>query len=170
MGVKTFSEWICAWFEDRVVSSDAPLVRVASLGSFDDIDNTAAIVIPKSGWSVTDAPLVNTAASCTKALHATKCNVCTGFTASLVGNDDTAPTAGKKVKVSVYDGTVVANVKLYSVIMNLPKVAGDCRIVSVSGLWIVGTVGTEMTLAFDSAGGANTFESVAMTGVQILVS
>ena len=117
-------------------------------------------------WTQVHFPAANTQATTSKAAGAAGVrHVCTGITAVLAGNT-TAPAAAQ-VNVVLRDGASGAGTIKWQAVITLPAIAGAMNGITRSGLFIVGTAATAMTLEFSGAAGANTFESVSMEGVDI---
>ena len=114
-------------------------------------------------WSVTHAPAVNTVATATKAAGAAGVrHICTGVSARIVAGT-TAPAAIQGT-LNLRDGASGAGSILASWTVVLAAAIGARDEVNLTGLHVVGTAATAMTLEFVAAGGANTFESVALFG------
>jgi hypothetical protein len=115
-------------------------------------------------WAVTHTPAANTQATASQASAGSGIkNVCTGILVTLAAGAS-APTAVNGT-VNLRDGATGAGDVLWSATLSLAAVAGDnAPAIALSGLWIEGTAATAMTLEFAAAGGANTVQSVAMTG------
>lgn len=113
-------------------------------------------------WAVRDRPAVNVQASIVRAAGAAGVrHVATGLTVVLAAGA-TAPTA-VNIAVELLDGVTV----VWDATISLPATAGAMNGIALSGLHIPGTAATSMTLRFSAAGGANTFESVALQGIDI---
>lgn len=114
---------------------------------------------PLSTWSVTNTPAANTQATVTKAAGGTTVrHVATSITACFVGTVTAAP-----VQINLRDGASGAGTILRTWFIGIPTAnGGDC--VNLSGLNITGSANTAMTLEFVAAGGANTNETVTLTG------
>lgn len=115
-------------------------------------------------WTITNDPAVNTAATVSRAagtggaIHVADC-----ATATFVANT-TAPAAAV-VTVVIRDGATGAGTIVWSADMALTATAGVAATpVQLCGLNINGTANTAMTVEFTAAGGANTFETVGLTG------
>lgn len=138
------------------------------------IDN-ATLAVTQSGlwkwagpagtiWSAHHIPAANAQATITKAsAGASTKNVCTGLTVALASSSTTAP-AAVQLTVSLIDGATGGGTYLWRTVISLPAVAGAVSAFVLRGLWIPGSDATAMTLEFSAAGGANTIESVSMTG------
>jgi hypothetical protein len=114
-------------------------------------------------FTVTNNPAANTAATCTHAAVTGKQHVCQ--TIHVTFNAGAAAPTAVQVSVVLRDGPSNSGTVLWSSQMALPAVAGQASpVVEQSGLAIQGTTGNAMTLEFTAAGGANTFETVALTG------
>jgi hypothetical protein len=118
-------------------------------------------------WYVHHIPAANTVATITQASAggSTK-NVCTGFTVTLAAQA-TAPTANQ-ITVSLIDGATGGTTYLWRSVIAIPATAGAVTAFVKTGAWFVGTAATAMTLEFSAAGGANTIESVSMSGTTTL--
>lgn len=119
-----------------------------------------------SVWTQVHVPAANVTATKSQGAGASGVrNVCTSITAVIVATA-TAPTA-VQVNVSLIDGASGGTTYLWRAALSLPATAGETRGVALSNLWLPGTAATAMTLEFSGAGGANTVESVSMSGVTI---
>lgn len=115
-------------------------------------------------WTIANDPAVNTAATASKAagtggaVHVADC-----VTATFVANT-TAPAAAVVTAV-IRDGATGAGTILWSADLGVTATAGlSSTPIYLCGLNINGTANTAMTVEFTAAGGANTFETVAVTG------
>lgn len=95
-----------------------------------------------------------------------KRNVCTGFTFTLTAGASAIAAAAPLI-VSVIDGAAGGTTYLYRSYINIPATAAGMVAIVRSGLWLVGTQATALTVEFSAAGGTNSYESVAMDGVII---
>ena len=118
--------------------------------------------LPRDAWTAMQVQTANVQATVTKAAVASIRNVCTAIT--VVGaSGATAPTA-VNLTVNLIDGASGGTTYLWRATLSIPATAGETRGVTISGLWLPGSINTGMTLEFSAAGGANTLESVAATG------
>ena len=120
--------------------------------------------MPFDSWDAVHFPAANIQATATKAsAGAGLRNVCNSITVTFAATA-TAPTA---VNVSIYliDGASGGTAYRWGTTVSLPAVAGATTGYTPPGLTIRGSVDTAMTLEFSAAGGANTVESVTMSGV-----
>lgn len=118
-------------------------------------------------WAVTSAPAANTQASASRPASSApvlaECrHVCSSISALLRGGT-TAP-AAVQVTVNLRDGASGAGTVLASWTLVLAAAVAAQDQIVLQGLEIIGSPNTAMTLEFSAAGGANTFESVTMTG------
>ena len=114
-------------------------------------------------WTELNLPAENTRATITKAAAGVgKYNICTGLDV-IIAAGATAP-AAINLQVNLIDGGSGLTTYLWRGILSLPATAGSTSGIARSDLKIVGSLNTEMTLEFSSAGGVNTFESVWMMG------
>lgn len=133
-----------------------------------DSDIDSITVLPPWGtntWAQGAAPGANAQATTTKAAAGAGFrHVCTGITASFVGDGAGAPSA-VDVLALLRDGTTGTGTILWAAGFALPAVAGSPGFsLALSGLTIRGTENTAMTLEFTAAGGANTVEVVGLQG------
>jgi hypothetical protein len=122
----------------------------------------AALSEKPGDWSITHTPAANTQATITRAAGAAGTrHVCTSISVTLIG---LAAAVEATVLVNLRDGATGAGTILWSARMLVTGTAGSETGISISDLNIVGSDATAMTLEFAAAGGANTFETVALTG------
>jgi hypothetical protein len=120
-----------------------------------------------STFTAIHVPSTNTQATATKASAGSgKRNVCTGFTVTLAAGAS-AITAAAPLIVSVIDGASGGGTYLWRSYINIPATAGMQASIVRTGLWLVGSQATALTIEFSAAGGTNSYESVAMDGVII---
>ena len=113
-------------------------------------------------WSINHTPAANTQATITRAAGAAGVrHVCRSISATLIG---LAASAEATVLVNLRDGATGAGTILRS--WRLLVVGGTASEVGVelSGLNILGSAATAMTIEFAAAAGADTFETVALSG------
>jgi len=130
-------------------------------------NNTAATsqgvtyVTPLSTWFVTNTPAANTQATASKAAGGgTVRHVAASITWCFA--TDTAAGAGP-FNINLRDGATGAGTIMRTWIVDLPAVENSqCQ--DLSGLNMTGSANTAMTLEFAAAGGANTVETVTLTG------
>jgi hypothetical protein len=126
---------------------------------------TSLDVDPDDCWTAEHTPAVNTKATCVKAATADKRHVCTGITVSLAAGA-VAPTA-VQLSVSLIEDAGGTPTTRWSAVLALQAVAGD-RCGVTRPCYIPATaVNKSLTLEFSAAGGANTYESVAMEGITL---
>jgi hypothetical protein len=122
-----------------------------------------AQLVQQSGeWAINHTPAANTVATISKAAVASQRHVCKSITVTLVG---LAAAAEATVLVNLRDGATGAGTILWSTRLLVTGTTGSQTGVALAGLNIVGSVNTAMTLEFAAAGGANTFEAVAISGL-----
>lgn len=113
-------------------------------------------------WAVNHVPAANTKATITQAAGGAGVrHVCRSITATVVG---LAAAAEAVVVVQLRDGATGAGTVLWSTNLLITGTTGSQVGVTLPGLNIVGSDDTAMTLEFVGAGGASTYESVALTG------
>ena len=120
--------------------------------------------MPYDSWTAIHVPAANAQATATKAsAGAGLRNVCSALTVVLAAGA-TAPVA-VNVTINLIDGASGGTTYLWRATLSIPATAGATSGISPPGLAIRGTADTAMTLEFSVAGGANTIESVTMSGV-----
>ena len=115
------------------------------------------IIYKPDEWATQHQPAANTQATIARAADAGKRHRCTSVTASLGGS-----AAAASGVLNLRDGATGAGTILWSCRLAAP--AGATATATLGDLNIIGSLNTAMTLEFAGAGGANTFETVAMTG------
>lgn len=117
-------------------------------------------------WSIFHKPAANTQATISKAAGgAAVRHVCKGFMATLANNAAAASTA---VTLQIRDGATGAGTVLWETSMAVPATAFAVpNTIAVTGLYLVGTANTAMTIEFSGAAGANTLQNVNMFGESI---
>jgi hypothetical protein len=141
-------------------------LRTASAATQSASTQTGILAVANVGtWSITHTPTTNTQATITRAAGAAGVrHVCTSISCAL--SAPATATSGV-VQINLRDGATGAGTILWS---NTLQVGGATSIsaglagFAISGLSITGSAATAMTLEFSAAGGANTSESVSMTG------
>lgn len=118
-------------------------------------------------WSVVHAPAAATQATASRAAKAGFRHVAQTVTATLAAGT-TVPGAATQVTVNLRDGATGAGTIIWSAQIALPAtIAATAQPIILSGLNLVGSVNTAMTLEFSGAGATNTFEAVTLTGYDI---
>lgn len=126
----------------------------------------AALSANPGEWSINHTPAANTQATITRAAGAAGVrHICRSISATLIG---LAAAAEATVLVNLRDGATGAGTILRSWRFLVIGGVGSQVGVELSGLNIFGTAATAMTLEFAAAGGANTFETVALSGYDTL--
>lgn len=122
--------------------------------------STVAPCVTSPGqWAVGHTPAAATQATITRAAVAATRHVCTGISGSI----STGATAQAVAAILVLrDGATGAGTILWTKQVILP--ANAVFSVDISGLNIVGSVNTAMTLEWTAAGVAGSFESVSLSG------
>lgn len=146
---------------DRARSASA-----ANIGTTTNLDGVAIAAQP-GHWAINHTPVANTQATISRAAGTgTQRHVATSIVATL--STDTAAVAAN-VLLNLRDGATGAGTILWSTRLlintNVATIGGaPIAGIAISGLSIPGSLATAMTLEFAAAGGANTFEAVALTG------
>jgi hypothetical protein len=122
----------------------------------------ALLATPPGHWSVVHQPAANVVATATKAGSAGVRHVATGLYADLVAGA-VAPAAAATAAV-LRDGAAGAGAIIWAQQVSVQAIAGDRDNIEIADENIVGTAGNAMTLELQAAGGANTVESVTLTG------
>lgn len=128
----------------------------------------AQIVSGPGDWSIAHTPGAATQATITRAAVASTRHVCTSISATL--SNPPASDAGNRM-IQLRDGATGAGTILWAQTMRTGGGAttfGNSIVINISGLNIVGSVNTAMTLEFDSAPSANCLEAVALTGHDVV--
>ena len=124
------------------------------------LSSGATMVTAPGDWAVNSTPAAATAASATKAAAGAAIrHICTGISVTLAAG---ATAQAAAAIVALRDGATGAGAILWSkqVILAVNGVWD----VNLSGLSIVGTANTAMTLEFTAAPVAGAFASVSLTG------
>jgi hypothetical protein len=120
----------------------------------------ASMVTTPGDWSVTNTPAAATAATITKAAAAAGIrHIATGISVTLAAG---ATAQAAAIIVALRDGLTGAGAILWSKQVILP--VNGVWDFNLSGLDIVGSAATAMTLEFTSAPAAGVFASVSLTG------
>lgn len=113
-------------------------------------------------WSAVDAPASATRAIATRAAGTGgQRHVCRSITATMYGNATNDP-----INVFLRDGDSTSAVFLWAGNLAIPTADGGSHI-TISGLNIVGSPNTQMTLDFAAAPGATNVQRVTLTGYTI---
>lgn len=123
----------------------------------------AQVTIPGT-WSITDTPAANTQATVSKPAEELCIHVCTAITATLVAP---AGSVSDTVQLNLRDGATGTGTILKSFTLQVggaDSISADRAIIQLSGLQVVGSNETDMTLEFSAAGGTNVLESVSLEG------
>lgn len=146
-----------------IAGSTAPLEAGNAAALAATVSTKSLMTCPTGQWGEVHTPAANTVATKSKAAGAAGVrHVCNYILATLCAGTS-APTAAQ-VKVRLRDGATGAGTILIDATLCVPATAGISQVLSLSGLNLVGTAATAMTLEFDGAAGANTFESVSFGG------
>lgn len=143
-------------------------LRVASATTQAAATKTGIAAVAQIGnWSAIHVPATNVQATATQAAGGAGIrHICTGLTVVLTSGA-LALAAAAPLIVSVIDGASGGTNYLWRAYINIPAVAGQDSTIAISGLSLVGSAATAMTLEFSAAGGANSYESVTLTGYDV---
>lgn len=119
-----------------------------------------------SGWSVTSAPAAATQATASRAAGAAGVRHVATAISIVVAGGAAAP-AAQVLTFNLRDGATGAGPVLASWTVGVEAVAGKSVTINLDGLAIPGSAATAMTLEGSAAPGANTFESVVLTGYDV---
>lgn len=138
----------------------APIENGTAANLAAQVSTKALLVVQPGDWSVNNVPAAATAATISRtAGGAGVRHVCTSISAT-VSTVGTAQTAA--LVLNLRDGATGAGTILWSRQISLPvNTTWNC---DISGLRIVGTAATAMTLEFAANNVAASFSSVSMTG------
>ena len=115
-------------------------------------------------WSITNAATTGAQATVTKAAGGAGVrHIATSLSVTLASGSTAMTVPATPVQVQILDGAAV----LWTSYISIPATAGGMANISLSGLNLVGTAATAMTIAFTAGGGANSFESVTLTGYDV---
>jgi hypothetical protein len=121
--------------------------------------------IPPVTWGVSNVPAANTQATISRGSGGAGVrHVCNSISASLYSGSTVVTVPATPVTVRLRDGASGAGTILWEQGISIPTTAGECNIINIAGLNILGTAATAMTLEFSGAGGAGSFETVSMSG------
>lgn len=127
------------------------------------VSTKSALVVLPGQWAETHAPAVNTQATKSHTAGAAGVrHVCTWLAIALA-NDSTG-SVQTVLAFNLRDGATGAGTILASFTLALPATAGECRTLTLSGLNIVGSAATAMTLENAGTPATHTAASVAFGG------
>jgi len=146
------------------ISDGTNVVKTGTAANLDDLTATnAALVTGPGQWAITHAPGAAAQATISKGAVASTRHVCTGLACSVTAGAS-APTAAL-VTFNLRDGATGAGTILATFQTAVPATAGVASApICLSGLNIVGSVNTAMTLETSGATGSNVAASVALFG------
>jgi hypothetical protein len=144
--------WNGATYDRHYSASAANLAAESAKG--------AAIVTGPGNWTITSAPAVGNKATATQAAGAAGVrHVLTSINASI-----NATAAQVPLVIVVRDGATGVGTILWQDRLSAPATPFADSRVSLSGLNIVGSAATAMTVEFTAAGVGTTFETLSATG------
>lgn len=112
-------------------------------------------------WSVQHTPAAATQATITQPAVAGARHICKAITATVAA----AATAQGPINVVLRDGPSGSGTIKWSAKLSAP--ANGCANIAITGLSIVGSVNTPMTLEFAAAGAAATEQAVSLSGFDV---
>jgi hypothetical protein len=123
------------------------------------------MVTGPGNWAITHTPAANTVATITRAAGGAGVrHICNSISGSVIVGASQTP--GAAVQLSLRDGASGAGTILWSQTINCTALGN--AFINLSGLNIPGSANTAMTLEFSAAPGAANFESVALTGHDVI--
>jgi hypothetical protein len=151
------------------VQGTVSVASTSALGTAANVSGTSStnvLMTTRPGnWTISAAPGANTQATATKAAGAAGVrHVCTGFQATIAAGSVAPTVPVTPVLVVLRDGATGAGTILWQTYVSVPATAGTMASVHVTGINVFGTTATAMTIEFNAAGGAGTFESVSLAG------
>lgn len=146
------------------VTDGTNAIKSGSAANLDDLSSINALLTTHPGqWAVTHAPGAAAQATISKGATASTRHVCTGLVCTVAAGAS-APTAAL-VTFNLRDGATGAGTILASFQLSVPATAGvTSPPVCLSGLNIVGSVNTAMTLETSGVTGSNVAASVSLFG------
>jgi len=140
-------------------------LRTGSAANLSAATQSQTLMVTEPGdWAVNHTPAAGVRATITRAAGAAGVrHVCTSIDARLIGVGAIAA----PILVNLRDGATGAGTILWSGYLFAPA-AGSKDVATISGLHIFGSAATAMTLEFAAAGGAGDFESVSITGHDVV--
>lgn len=128
---------------------------------------SAQVIAHPGQWAVNNVPAANTQATVSKAAGGAGVrHVLQAILAAAV-SDSAAPAAIARA-VYVRDGASGVGTIIWAGYCALPAVAGEKSEIALSGLNIVGSANSAMTIEYSQAMGANTYQSVSMAGMSVI--
>lgn len=117
-------------------------------------------------WVASHFPSANTQATIDRAAAGSGVrNVCTALTVTLAAGTS-APSA-IQLTAKLIDDSGGTPVTLWGTVISLPATAGAVSAFTLTKLWLPSTANKALTLQFSATGGANTIQSVWMTGTTV---
>lgn len=127
----------------------------------------ATQVAQAGNWTAVHFPATATQATASKGAGATGVrHIATSITVSFA--QPTASPVAFTGDVALRDGLTGAGTVLWRAAIACPATASEVRTITISGLAIVGSAATAMTLEFNAAGGTATQQSVTLTGYSVI--
>lgn len=137
------------------------------LGNVAEVDSGKSLQVttqPQTTWSVTSAPTTATQATATKAAGGgTVKHVATSLAFSAAVDGSNAQT---RIQVNLRDGATGAGTILWQVQVLMVATAAS-QYFGISGLKLIGTANTAMTLEFSAAGVTGSLQAVSLTGYDL---
>lgn len=145
-------------------TNDIKSASAANLSA--ETGQNALMAAPPGQWTVTNVGAINTQATGSKAAGAAGVrHVCTWLAICL--SQDSTGSVQTLITFNLRDGATGAGTILASFQMALPATAGECRVLTLSGLNIPGSAATAMTLENAGTPAAHTAASIAFGGYDV---
>lgn len=145
------------------LSSIDSKLSLASASQLSGFSSTAALLFSGPGhWTSVHVPSANTVATTTKAAGGSSVrHIATGISVSLI---NTNVLAGNDYLVQLRDGASGAGTVLWASRLTVAAGAAVQSLIHITGLNIVGSANTAMTLEFSAGPGSGNFETVSLSG------
>jgi hypothetical protein len=116
-------------------------------------------------WAIENAPAANAQATISRASVAGQRHVCQGFLASITNGGSASADVGT---LNLRDGATGAGAILWTMDFAIPGVSFSVMQIEITGLNIVGSVATAMTLEFAAASAVNVTQKVNLCGFDLV--
>ena len=152
-----------AKLDGGIAGASAPIQAGNAANLAARVSTNALQTVGVGQFGIVHTPAVNTQATISQAAGASGVrNVCQSITVSLA--QDATGSVQTGIQFNLRDGATGTGTILWSITMALPATPGDCRVFSISGLNIVGSAATAMTLETVGTPASHTAASVSFQG------
>ncbi len=146
-----------------IAGASAPIEAGNAAALAATVSTKALLTCPPGQWVETHAPVKATQATKSKSAGAAGVrHVCNWLTITLANNS--TGSVQTLLAFNLRDGATGAGTILATFTLALPATAGECRVLVLTGLNIVGSAATAMTLESAAAPAAETAASVSFGG------